>query len=349
MFKIIIEDGLSLKQERGVGQYAKRLYEILKNDYSVEMARKFSLENINNNLIRRILYILWLNTIFVLKLYTIKNNTICFFPATITPFIKLKKVKYISVIHDIRSVEYPELSTKVQNIHANFANWSALYFADKVITVSNTMKKAIMKYYRIDDNKLYIVYNIPSIMNTKYDYQELVLKKLGLHPKSYLLFVGGQDKNKNIKTIISVFEYLNKFYPEIKLVIVGNKGNAHLDDLKSISNIIFTGFISNEDIKVLYKNAYVYLFPSLYEGFGIPILDAQIMEVPIICSDIPVFREVAGDGALFSIPDCEHFSLKLKNLLDNKSLQEILKNRGRDNVKRFQIPIVKRQLEVIIK
>lgn len=347
---IIIEDGLSLKQERGVGQYTKRLYEILKNDYSVvEMARKFSLENINNNLIRRILYILWLNTIFVFKLLTIKDNVICFFPATITPFIKFKKVKYISVIHDIRSVEYPGLSTKVQNIHANFANWSALKFADKVITVSNTMKEAIKRYYRIDDSKLSVVYNISSIQNIKYDSQEQILQKLGVQPKSYLLFVGGQDKNKNIKTIISVFEYINTLYPEIKLVIVGSKGNDHLHNLKLNSHIIFTGFISNEDIKVLYKNAYVYLFPSLYEGFGIPILDAQTMEIPIICSDIPVFREVAGDGALFAIPDVEDFSLKLKNLLNNLDLQEILKRRGIDNLQRFQMQIVEKQLEAIIK
>ena len=343
---IIIEDGLSLKQERGVGQYTKRLYEMLHENYHVKMDRKIFLENINNNAIRRILYILWLNTFFILKLLFINQKAICFFPSTITPFIKLKEIKYISTIHDIRSVKYPELSTKIQNIHANFANWSALKFADKVLTVSNTMKQDISKYYNVNEHNIGVIYNTFSLNNIDYDKSENILRKLNINPKEYLLFVGGIDKNKNINMTISAFEKISKKYTNLKLIIVGKVGNDNI--LSNNPQIIFTGFISNEDIKVLYKNALIYLFPSIYEGFGIPIIDAQLLKTPVICSNILVFKEVAGDGALFCDLNVESLANKINILLNSKSLRDTLIQKGLINKENFCFDKVKKQLELLI-
>ena len=343
--KILIEDGLSLKLERGVGQYTKRLYEILALDYSVEMPRKTFLEGINNNVVRRILYILWLNTVFVFKLLFNKDSLICFFPATITPFIKFKEIKYISVIHDIRSIEHPELSTKIQNFHINFANYSAFNFADKILTVSQTMQQSIAKYYELIDVNIYVVYNTFSLKNVLYDESEEILKILKIRSKEYLLFVGGLDKNKNINMTISAFEKIHRSYSNLKLIIVGSIGNDKI--ISNNPNIIFTGFISNEDIKVLYKNALIYLFPSIYEGFGIPIIDAQLLEVPGICSDIPVFREIAGDGALFIDLTVDSFVSKLDNLLKDSQLKNLLIMKGKENITRFTEEKIKEQLNSV--
>ena len=347
MKNIIIEDGLSLKQQRGIGQYTMRLYEILFSDNTVTMNRKHFLENIRNSTIRRILYCLWLNTFFVLSLLFKEKETICIFPSTMTPIIKIPNIKYISVIHDIRSVIYPELSTKIQNIHANFVNWTAIKFSDTLVTVSNTVKKEIIKSYKIDGDKIKIVSNTSSIQNVNYDETEKILKTCNLTPKNYLFFIGGLDKNKNVQLILDSFNELNKEFPNLNLVIAGNKGNDSLTSKNP--NIIFTGFISNEDIKVLYKNALIYLFPSIYEGFGIPILDAQIMGVPVICSDIPVFREVAEDSAqFFDLSNKYTFIEQIKNLLNDKGLQEKLITNGALNIQRYSIENIEKQIMGVI-
>lgn len=346
MPKFLIEDGLSLKQKRGIAQYTQRLFEVLSTNETTIMARKPFLEKIKNNIIRRITYALWLNTFFIIKLILLRGETICIFPATMTPFIKLPRKRYISIIHDIRSVEYPELSTKIQNIHANFVNWTAIKFSDELVTVSETMKNQISKYYEIDKNKIKIIYNTSSIQNINYDKDETILRKYALKPKTYLFFVGGRDKNKNIQNLISSFECINNDFPNLKLVIAGNKGNDKI--ISTNPNVIYTGFVSDEDIKVLYKNTLLFIFPSIYEGFGIPILDAQIMNVPVICSDIPVFREVAGEGALFCDINPESFSEGIRTLITNTELRENLVKKGTENIKRYSIERIKKQIGKIL-
>ena len=346
IINIIIEDGLSLKQQRGIGQYTMRLYEILSANYTVVMKRKSFLENIKNNTLRRIFYCLWLNTFFVCSLLLKKSGTVCFFSSTMTPLIKIPNIKYISVIHDIRSVMHPELSTNVQNIHANFVNWSAIKFSDILITVSNTVKEEIIENYKVDSPKIKIISNTSSIQSVRYDESEKILERCNITPKNYLFFIGGLDKNKNVQLILDSFNEINKKFPNLKLVIAGNKGNDNL--LSENPSIIFTGFILNEDIKVLYKNALIYLFPSIYEGFGIPILDAQLMKVPVICSDIPVFHEVAGKGALFCEPNIENFADSIKKLITNKNMYLKLVQEGEQNVLRYNQDNMKKQIEGIL-
>ena len=346
MLNIIIEDGLSLKQERGIGQYTNRLYEILSKDYCVKMKRKYFLENIKNSTIRRILYCLWLNSFLLLYLFFQKRGTICFFTATMTPIIKLSNIKYVSVIHDIRSVIRPELSTKIQNIHANFVNWTAINFSDILITVSNTVKEEIIKYYKVDKSKIKIVNNTCSITNVKYDTSEKILKLYNLVSKNYLFFIGGLDKNKNVQLIIDSFNRISESFSNLKLVVAGTKGNDRL--ISKNPNIIFTGFISNEDVKVLYKNALIYLFPSLYEGFGIPIIDAQTLGVPVICSDIPVFREICEDSVYYCQPSIENFKNAIIKVLNDDNLQQDLINKGYINYKKFSLENVAIQLKEVL-
>lgn len=343
---IIIEDGLSLKQQRGIGQYTMRLYEILSDNYTVEMKRKRFLENVKNNTLRRIFYCLWLNTFFVLSTLLKKNGTVCFFTSTMTPLIKFPHIKYISVIHDIRSVIYPNLSTKIQNIHANFVNWSAVKCSDILITVSKTVKEEIIENYKVDSQKIKIISNTSSIQSVKYDESEKILKTYNLTPKNYLFFIGGLDRNKNVQLILDAFNEINKEFPNLKLVIAGNKGNDSL--ISQNPNIVFTGFISNADIKVLYKNALIYLFLSTYEGFGIPILDAQLMQVPIVCSDIPVFREVAGKGALYTKLNIDKIVRNIQKLMNNERIRKEIVNDGLRNVGRYSTDFILRQIIEVI-
>lgn len=342
MYNILIEDGLSLKQQRGVGQYTMRLTEVLSKSFQVDVKRKKFLENIKNNIIRRLLYGLWLNTVFVFNMILKRNVTVCFFTATMTPIIRVPNVKYVSFIHDIRSVVHPELSTKIQNIHANFANWTAINFSDVIVTVSDTVKNEIKNFYKIKDEKIKIVNNTSSIQNIVYDETEKILNQFNLTSKKYLFFIGGLDKNKNVQLIINAFEKISKKYTDLKLVIGGNSGNAEL--FYDNSNIICTGFISNEDIKVLYKNALIYLFPSIYEGFGIPIIDAQIMQVPVICSDIPVFHEVAGKGAVFCNLLEYDFIEAIEKIYSDLDFRNKLIMYGQKNTERYSLQKIEKSI-----
>ena len=143
--------------------------------------------------------------------------------------------------------------------------------------------------------------------------------------------------------MISSFERINNDFPNLKLVIAGSKGNDKL--ISANPDIIYTGFISDEDIKVLYKNSLIFMFPSIYEGFGIPILDAQIMNIPVACSDIAVFREVAGEGALFCDISPESFAEGIRTLITNTELRENLVKKGSENVKRYSLQEIKKQIE----
>lgn len=347
--KIIIEDGLSIAQNRGVGQYTLMLVSLLSDlnvEYSLE--RKYFLENIKNNTLRRILYILWLNTFFVLKLLCSKNVSFVIFPSTMVPFLKIKKIKYISILHDILSKVHPECRTTVQNLHANFAAWTAINYADKIITVSEFSKNEICKYYKINTKNLFVV-NCSFSANLTFLKTEnkKILEKLNIESKKYILSVGTVHKHKNAQMLIDAFEQIANNYPDIKLVLIGQSGNCKLS--YNHPNVIFAGFVSNEELNILYQNALLYVFPSIYEGFGIPCIDAQKYEVPLLCSDIPVFREVAGEGANYCEPTRNSFARAIEAILNDENMQKDNIQKGKNNLSKYSKDNIKKQLIEVIR
>lgn len=113
-------------------------------------------------------------------------------------------------------------------------------------------------------------------------------------------------------------------------------------------HVIFTGHVSDEELKVLYKNALMFVFPSIYEGFGIPILDAQLFEIPVICSDISIFREIGKDSVEYSTPTSDDFYISMKKLLNSKSKCQVLVDNGNCNLKRFTNSNLKQQLQTVL-
>ncbi len=343
MDKIIIEDGLSLVQNRGVGQYTQGIANMLQElGINYEMQRKNKLENIKNNIIRRILYLIWLNTFFLLKLLFTKNITKVIFTSTIVPIIKIKNIEYISVLHDILSTIHPECRTKIQNVHADFSTFCATHIADKIITVSEFSKNEIKKHFKVNDDKIFIV-NSSWSTNLEFDSikNTLILNNFNTKPKHYILSVATIHKHKNLQLLIDAFEMYNQKNSDIKLILVGANGNNKL--LTNNQNIIFTGFISNEDLSFLYQNALIFVFPSLYEGFGTPCLDAQKYKIPLICSDIPVFKEVAGKGALFSKVTKEDFANTIEFAITNDMTPYI--EEGQKNLNKYSMCSITKQLK----
>ena len=348
MKRIFIEDGLALYNKTGIGQYTISLAQMLEGlGYEVVMPRKYFLEKIKNASIKRVLYILWLNLVFPFLLLFSGCEKIIF-SNFLTPLYKIPTKKYYPVVHDLWAVKFPETMSKTKK---DYQTWILKVIKNnyyKIITVSNTVKQEIIDYFGCNPYDINVIYNYFSFgenpkINLTEEEQMKILENLGIKSKEYILSVGSLNKRKNIQMLIDAYNLVST---NKKLVIVGKKENANL--LSENKNIIFTGYVEDEELKVLYKNAMLFVFPSIYEGFGIPLIDAQAFGIPVLCSDIPVFREIGGTYV-------KYFSLNkiclikmLQLILSNEELYTLQNKDIEQNLNRFKKNIIKKSIEGVL-
>ena len=345
MNNIVIEDGFSLLNPTGIGQYTTSIRSILSSlNINIILIKKNCLISIKNKIIRRIFYNIWLNSLFFIRLLLINKKITVIFPNFAIPIFKNSKIKYISVIHDICPIKYRHHYSILTNFNERQNIYNAIKKADTIVTVSETIKNELIQTFNIDQHRIKVVYNSigEHFINSK-DKTE-ILDKYNIQKQKYILSVATLNKRKNIPELIKAFANISDKYPELKLVLVGGMGNEKREKLTKHPNIIFTGYIPDEDLPSLYQNALLYVFPSLYEGFGIPIIEAQFSNCPVLCSDIPVFREIAGNSAEFCIPDSNGIAAKLEYLINNGQRRQELISLGKENVKRFSIEKIEEQL-----
>ena len=335
MKKIFIEDGLTLYNKTGIGQYTVNLAQMFEElGYEVVMPRKCFLEKIKNASTKRVLYVLWLNLVFPLLLLFSGCEKVIF-SNFLTPLYKIPAKKYYPVIHDLWAVKFPETMSKTKR---DYQTWILKVIKNnyyKIITVSNTVKQEIIDYFGCSSDDINVIYNYFSFgeepkINLSEKEQQEIMSKYNIKPKDYILSVGSLNKRKNIQMLIDAY---NSIETDKKLVVVGKNENANL--MNENNNIIFTGYIEDEELKVLYKNAILFVFPSIYEGFGIPLIDAQAFGVPVLCSDIPVFREIGANSVyLFRLNEKELTACLHDILNKNESNSLFIENAGK-NLQRF--------------
>ncbi len=237
--------------------------------------------------------------------------------------------------------------------HANsldYLNWSvrfALKHARKIITVSNFSKQEIMDIYGAKAEKLTVIYN----GYNKFLYRQIadnneiakILDKYGIE-RPYLLYVGRLEKKKNVSRLVEAFAIAKESNKNIKqkLVLVGDAGfgydeiNYVIQEFNLTSEIIMPGWIAEEYIPAIYNGATAFIFPSEYEGFGIPVLQAMACRVPVAASSIPTLREVAGEAALFFDPDdVRSVARAIEKILTDSKLREQLIGLGEKRIKKF--------------
>lgn len=327
----------------GVGVYVKCLLDILHKipGYNTSTFSSEFCEN-QNKYIRGILFFIWLNTVFYIKTL-IKRPDVIIFPKHFMPFFKVHGVKYIAILHDLSTINNLYNRSKIAVNILRFYNYICVKRADVLVAVSETTKKEIEDYYNYPIGKIKIIYNtIQPIF--RQEVEEYNLAKYGIVKSNYLLSIATQNAHKNIPNLINAFNKISKFYPDLKLVLIGKHGNDTSNFNKTNPNIIVTGYIDDKDIPFIYKNALLYIFPSLYEGFGIPILEAQYSGVPVLCSDIPIFHEVANNSAEFVQPNSDAIAEKIDLLLKNQQRLEELTKLGYENIQRFSEFVLKKQI-----
>lgn len=248
----------------------------------------------------------------------------------------------IVTIHDLAFIRYKEFHPKDRIEFFNKLFMKNIVKANKIITVSNFIKQEIIDTLKIKSEDIEVIYNG---YDEKVFYKRDEVSKTNLMnelnlKKEFILFVGSIEPRKNLKTLIKAYNLLDKnLQDKFDLVIVGAKGweNSEIHDLiKQNSNIKFLGYIDDESLATLYSAATVFVYPSVYEGFGIPPLEAMACGCPVILSDIEVFREIYDSKAIF-FDTLSEFDLKLKltDLLNDKNEQIMLAECGLEFCKQF--------------
>ena len=223
------------------------------------------------------------------------------------------QAKRVVTIHDLTFFIFPALHQYPKRYYFRFFTHLAAKCSDRIICVSKSTKADLLKYTKADEKKVDVVYlgiekTIPEI--TAAQKKCVCLKYQISQTKKSILFVGTIEPRKNIATIIRTFIEFQKKSANYQLIIVGGKGWYYTDlfniinDLGS-SDVIFTGFIDEFEKQILLSFAHIFVYPSIYEGFGIPVLESLLFRIPTITSNVSSMPEVAGKAALLINPSSE--------------------------------------------
>ncbi len=291
-------------------------------------------------------YQLWKQVILPVKAWS-KNCDILFCTDNFVPLIRLG-FHTVPVFHDAFFFENPEHYGRL---------WLSLYHktaipaakhAAFIITPTRYAQQQIHRHTGIPLNQLKVVYEGPKAIVC--NIQDDILSELGLLNTKYLLHVGSMYKRKNIPALIHAFKKLKTDTlsdDNLKLVLAGPSPSGKdsndfslileaIEQLQLQQDVIITGYLSDAALAALYHSAYLYVFPSVNEGFGIPVLEAFQYNIPVIVAGNTCLPEVGGDAVLqFNPFDTDDIAAKMKMVLENEALRRDLIHKGQIRLKDF--------------
>jgi len=228
-------------------------------------------------------------------------------------------------------------------------NWRRLNYqqsadnANVIFTLSNNSRKDIIRLLDINPKKVISIHlDNPPWFKNKIGTKNNILNKYRLTKKQYLFYPANIWPHKNHKRLLEAFSLIKNKYPKINLVFTGylydtsSKFQKNINRYGLNSRIKFLGYVENRYMPIIYKNAIGLVFPSLFEGFGIPVIEAMRSNCPVICSNTTSLPEIAGNAALYFDPlSTKDISLKIDKLLSDKDLRISLVKKGKIQVKKF--------------
>lgn len=292
-------------------------------------------------------YQLWKQLILPVKAW-LKGCNVLFCTDNFVPLIHLG-YQTIPVFHDAFFFENPEHYGKLWLWLYKKTALPAARKSAYVVTPSAYARKQIHQYTHLPLEKLVVVYEGPKTIASYADAsdQHDILRRFKLQPKAYLLHVGSMFKRKNIPALIYAFKTIKESgYAHLKLVLAGAPPANISSDFNEIekailetnlgNDIIFTGYLADEELAGLYSNASLYVFPSVNEGFGIPVLEAFKFGVPVLVADNTSLPEVGGNAVISFNPfNINDIAEKVVLLLNNQPLKQDLVDKGYQRLKLF--------------
>lgn len=348
--KIGIDARLYGTKHRGIGRYVKKLVDgvvksDLENSYVIFLTKdNFDNFKINSPKVKKVLLdVKWysLKEQFVVPGVIKKEKLdLVHFPHFNVPYFFNQK--FIVTIHDLIINHFPDSrATTLPNWQYQFKLWCykqiikrTIKKSAKVIVPTFFVKQDLLNYYRANPDKIQVTYEGCPLKNNG---QFADINHFGIS-KPFLLYVGAAYPHKNLERLIKVFKEFNK-EGNYQLVLVGDHDYFY-KRLKELArgqlDIIFTGFVSENELSALYNKGRVYIFPSLSEGFGLPVIEAQAHDLPVISSNKSSLPEILNDSVVYFEPEDETEMLnKIKQIMSDEGLRTDLIRKGNENIKRF--------------
>jgi glycosyltransferase involved in cell wall biosynthesis len=348
--KVLIDFSQIPVQKMGVGVYAFNLIFNLKPEHSVNYyvlvqdddssldkceSDGITLIKINSKKYRKLIYRFLFEQFYLPYLaYKYKIDVI---HSLHYSFPVMAKARKIVTVCDMIFYKYPELHLKSKILYFRFFIWLTTLFADKVICISKSTQQDYLSHFKTS-SKLTTVIELGKDQSYRPDIDReelnLVLNKYGIDG-DFILFIGTIEPRKNISNLILAYARLVAEGFRYRLVIVGKKGWHYdalftlINELKLNDNIIFTGFIEETEKPYFLSGASVFVYPSLYEGFGIPVLESLACGTPTVTSNISSMPEVAGNAALLVTPESpDEIYNAIKKILLEPNLRSELRARS---------------------
>ncbi len=270
------------------------------------------------------------------------------------PFgLKKKGIKSIVTIHDLIFVRYPNLYSFFDRKIHFYKFKKAAERADLVIAISEQTKKDIISYLHIDANKIRVVYQgCQDVFKKEYsDFEKQQVTQKFKLPETFVLNVGTIEERKNALTIVKAIKKL-----DVHIVLIGKqtdytqKIHQYISENKLENRVHFLKGLSSEELAMTYQLASVFVYPSIFEGFGIPIIEALYSKTPVITNETGVFSEAAGPNSLYIEPfDVEDLSHKIEKILTDKSLASKMKEEGFKFAQQFNDDVIATKLFSVYK
>ncbi len=281
---------------------------------------------------------MWTQFTLPISLFLGKKPDVFFTPSHYAP--RFSPVPTVISVMDLSFIRFPDLFAK-KDLY-QLKNWTSYSVknAKKVLTISEFSKNDIINEYKKEKNDVIVTYPgiKPNLDLKRKENMNDLSKKFGIN-KEYILFVGTLQPRKNIERLIEVFSKIDK---DMLLIIVGKKGWLYEDILKApekfgvSDKVKFLDFVEDSELPLLYKNALCFVLPSLYEGFGLPVLEAMKNGCPVITSNVSSLPEAGGDAAMYFNPeDSEDIAKAIKKVVNDKNLREEMVKKGFLQVKKF--------------
>lgn len=346
-------------ESKGLGRYTKELVDnVLRQDQENEYVVFLRKENFDsfktdNSRVKKVLadirwYTFKEQIIFPWLIWREKLDFVHFTHFNVPLFTP---VHFIITIHDLiltkHSTARASTLSPVLYWFKNLAYRVVIFFAAKrariIIAISEFTRQDVIKKFKVDKSKVKMVYEgvATSLNRTKKTDDKKVILGYNIH-RPYLLYVGNAYPHKNLEGLIRIFPKIKEKFPDLKLVLVGKKDyfyarlSALAKDSRQENSIIFPGFVPDNDLISFYKLSEAYVFPSFFEGFGLPPLEAMQHSCPVVSSNETCLPEVLGKAAIYFNPhNTKEMVKQIIRILQDTELQFELKEKGLRQVEKY--------------